>query len=141
MSGTENEPGEPHGYETEYSEKGFWDKVRHYAKKAGREVVERALQLYFAAQAPETPVWARSIIYGALGYFITTVDAVPDITPVVGFTDDLGVLAAAIATVAAHITPEIRKRSEDKTRKWFGDEEGDIEIIEGEARRDPDDTP
>lgn len=137
MNDTTRPPEEPQGYEAEYSEKGFWEKVRHYAKKAGREVVGRALQLYFAAQAPETPMWARSIMYGALGYFITTVDAVPDITPVVGFTDDLGVLAAAIATVAVHITPEIRKRSEEKTRQWFGEDE-DVEIIDGEAKREPD---
>ncbi len=121
MTGRVPDPAEEApGYARDYSEKGFWDKVRGFASKAGREVLERALQLYFAAQDPKTPGWARTVIYGALGYFIITPDAVPDITPVVGFTDDLGVLAAAIATVAMHITPEVRQRARGRTDDWLG---------------------
>ncbi len=128
MSDQLPEPGEgAAGYAREYSEDGFWDKVKGFASKAGREVLERALQLYFAAQDPKTPGWARTIIYGALGYFIITPDAVPDITPVVGFTDDLGVLAAAIATVAMHITPDIKDRAKNKTDDWLGPERDPVE--------------
>ena len=36
----------------------------------------------------------RDRIYGALGYFISPIDVIPDFIPVVGFTDDIGVLAA-----------------------------------------------
>lgn len=122
---SEEEPvGEP-GYASEYSEEGFWNKVKGFAAKAGREVIERALQLYFAAQNPNTPAWARTVIYGALGYFIITPDAVPDVTPIIGFTDDLGVLAAAIATVAMHITPDIKERAKNKTDGWLGSAEAE----------------
>ena len=114
-------PPEEAGYAKEYSEAGFWSKVRGFAAKAGREVVERALQLYYAAQDPKTPGWARAVIYSALGYFIFTPDAVPDVTPIIGFTDDLGVLAAAIATVALHITPEVRNRARSKSDEWLGE--------------------
>ncbi|MGH7822089.1 MAG: YkvA family protein [Candidatus Binatia bacterium] len=113
---------EPRGFEREYSEEGFWQKVARYARGAGREVVERALQLFYAAQAPETPVWAKTVIYGALGYFISLADAIPDLTPVVGYSDDLGVLVAAIATVTAYITPAIRDRARQKAKEWFGDD-------------------
>jgi uncharacterized membrane protein YkvA (DUF1232 family) len=47
------------------------------------------------------------VIYGALAYFIFPLDAVPDFVPMTGYTDGLGVLAAAVATTAAYITPEI----------------------------------
>ena len=103
----------------EYSEDGFWGKVGKYAKAAGKEVVERALQLYYAAQHPETPLWAKTTIYGALGYFIFPADAIPDVIPGVGYADDLGALALAVALVATHITPEVKQRAKEKLRGWF----------------------
>ncbi len=116
-----DEPNEPKGFEKEYSEHDFWKKVGGYARSAGREVVELALQLYYAAQSPDTPRWAKAAIYGALGYFISVIDAIPDLTPIVGYTDDLGVLVAALAAVASNVTPEIKEKAADKAREWFPD--------------------
>lgn len=113
---------EQNGYGKEYSDKGFWDKVVNYAKVAGAEVIEKALWLYYAAQRPETPAWAKTIIYGALGYFIFPVDAIPDAIPVVGYADDLGVLAAAIATVVMFINDDVKAAARTKMREWFGEE-------------------
>ncbi len=115
----------PKGFEKDYSEEGFWAKVVRYAKNAGRDVVEMSLQLFYAAQAPETPVWAKTVIYGALGYFINVFDAIPDFTPAVGYGDDLGVLVAALAMVAAHITPEIEEKARKQLNRWFDDEEAE----------------
>lgn len=121
--GREIEVVEPHssGYEREYSESGFWSKLKDFALSAGGEVIEKALTLYYAAQSPGTPVWAKTVIYAALGYFILTVDAIPDITPGIGFADDLGVLVTAIATVAAYLRPELRDKAQSKMKDWFGD--------------------
>lgn len=109
------------GYGKYYSEDSFWQKLLNFARAAGREVVEQALSLYYTAQAPETPTWAKTVIYGALGYFIFPVDAIPDVTPAVGYGDDLGVLVAALATVAAHVTPEIKALAKEKAAEWFGE--------------------
>jgi uncharacterized membrane protein YkvA (DUF1232 family) len=109
------------GYEKDYSEEGFWDKLFRYAGSAGREVVAMALELYYAAQSPGTPTWAKAVIYGALGYFISLIDAIPDLTPIVGYTDDLGVLAAAMAAVMVNVTPEVRAKAAAKLRDWFGE--------------------
>lgn len=79
------------GYEKEYSDKRFWEKVLAYAIAAGKDVLEKALWLYYAAQRPETPAWAKSVIYGALGYFIFPLDAIADPTPAVGYAYDRGV--------------------------------------------------
>lgn len=107
---------------SDFSEDSLWNKLAKYAKAAGREVVEMVLTLYYTAQAPETPVSAKVIIYSALVYFITPMDAVPDWSPFVGYSDDLGVLMLAMATVAAHITPEIEKKAKEKADEWFGEE-------------------
>jgi uncharacterized membrane protein YkvA (DUF1232 family) len=97
----------------------FWDTIRKYASKIGREVVEQALSMYYALQDPDTPVWAKSIIIGGLIYLISPVDAVPDVIPVVGLTDDIAVLAGALATVAMHIKPEHKAEAVAKAAEWF----------------------
>lgn len=104
-----------------YSESNFWQKVKNVAKKAGIEVVDRALVLYYTATADTTPASMKGIIYGALGYFILPVDLIPDAIPVVGFSDDFAALGACIAAVASCITPRIKAQVEAKLMDWFGD--------------------
>jgi uncharacterized membrane protein YkvA (DUF1232 family) len=102
-----------------YSDDDFWQKIKKFALKAGKEVIEKALWLYYAAQRPETPTWAKTIIFGALAYFILPLDAIPDFIPVAGFGDDLGALAAAIAMVSMYITADIKEQTTQKLQQWF----------------------
>ncbi len=107
-------------YESDFSESSYWEKTKKFAVKAGSEVVEKSLQLYYAAQEPGTPLWAKTTIYGALGYFISPIDAIPDITPVVGYADDLGVLAMAVSAVALYIDKNVKDKAKTKLNDWFG---------------------
>jgi uncharacterized membrane protein YkvA (DUF1232 family) len=104
----------------EYSDSSFWEKVKGFALQAGREVIEKALWLYYAAQRPDTPAWAKTVIYGALAYFISPIDAIPDITPVVGYADDLGAISAAILMVSAYINEDVKNQAKSKLQDWFG---------------------
>ncbi len=106
-------------YQDNYSDNDFWDKVKEYAKSAGESVLELALKLYYAAKDEDTPIWAKTTIYGALGYFILPVDLIPDVLPGVGFTDDLSILSAAVITVAVYIKDEHIKEAKDTLKKWF----------------------
>ena len=112
---------DPNEYEDAFSENSFWDKLKRYAKAAGREVVEKALLLYYAMQEEKAPAWAKATIAGALGYFIVPLDAIADLTPAVGYADDLGVLALALAAVAAYINDDVRRKTAEKIENWFGD--------------------
>ncbi|AZN36206.1 YkvA family protein [Iodobacter ciconiae] len=103
----------------DYSDDNFWQKIKKFALKAGREVIEKALWLYYAAQRPETPAWAKTVIFGALAYFIMPLDAISDVIPVVGYSDDLGALAAAIGMVSMYITEEIKEQTAQKLQQWF----------------------
>ena len=100
----------------------FWNKASRYAKKAGREVVEKALWLHYAAQDEKTPLWAKTTIYGAIAYFVMPADAIPDFVPAAGFTDDLGAIVAALTAVAVYVTPEVKQRAAEQLKSWFGDE-------------------
>jgi uncharacterized membrane protein YkvA (DUF1232 family) len=103
-----------------YTDAGFWTKLKQFALKAGRDIVEKALWLYYAAQQPEAPTWAKAVIYGALAYFISPVDAIPDLTPGIGYVDDLGILASAIASVSMYITEDVKQLTQQKMQDWFG---------------------
>lgn len=103
-----------------YNDDSFWQKIKDFAIKAGSEVIEKALWLYYAAQRPETPAWAKTTIYTALGYFIMPIDAIPDLTPLIGFSDDLGALALAVTTCAAYINDDVKAKAEKKMAEWFG---------------------
>lgn len=105
----------------EYSEDNFWEKVKKFALTAGKEVIEKALTLYYVAQEENVPVWAKTTIYGTLAYFISPLDAIPDITPLIGYSDDLGALAIAIATVSAYINDNAKEKAKTKLNDWFGE--------------------
>jgi uncharacterized membrane protein YkvA (DUF1232 family) len=85
-------------------------------KKSGVQLAYSALLMYYAFFRKETPSWARSIITGAMAYLICPVDAIPDVTPIVGYTDDIGVLSFALVSVAAYINQDIREKAKNKLR-------------------------
>ena len=102
-----------------YSEEKFWQKLKRFALACGREVVEKALLLYYAAERPETPKWAKRVIYGALAYFILPFDMVADFLPG-GYVDDLGMLAAALGLVALYVNDDVKQQAEQTLTRWFG---------------------
>ena len=103
-----------------YSEDSLWAKLKSYAAVAGKEVVEKVLVLYEALKDRDTPAWAKGVIIAALGYFISPVDAIPDVIPFAGYADDLGALAVAIGTVAANIKKEHVTQAKATLGRWFG---------------------
>jgi len=124
------------GYGKEYSDESFWDKVKTVGKKAGVKVVYAALLLFYTLKDADVPPWAKSVIIGALAYFIVPVDLLPDFIPVVGFTDDFGTLIAAIAVVAKLINDDTRGKARAKLVSWFG-ESATLDLGEVEAKLAP----
>lgn len=97
----------------------FWLKVGRFAHKAGSEVLEKALILYYVSRSDQVPKRYKAMVLGALAYFISTIDAIPDLTPVIGFGDDLAVLAAAVAAIAHWVKPEIREKADNALARYF----------------------
>ena len=95
---------------------GFWTKIKEFYKLAGKEVIYKALLLYYAVKSKSNK-GLYALIFGALGYFIRSVDFIPDVIPVVGFTDDLIVLNMVLDLV--YICDEIKKQALEKLWDWF----------------------
>ena len=116
-----NQPQNLEKYRGSYSERGLMKKLATMARKAGVKVVYAVLLLYYALQSPQTSVKDKSIIYGALGYFILPLDLIPDFIPLAGYGDDMGALLLAISRVVANITDDVRAQARLKLRDWFGE--------------------
>lgn len=103
----------------DFNDKKFWQKLTDYAKTAGQKTIYTALLLYYAFRRKETPNWAKGVVVGALGYFISPIDAIPDLTPFLGYTDDLGVMMMGLVTISAYINDEVRGNAKKQLEKWF----------------------
>ena len=106
-------------YQNEFSETKLWDKLGEYAGKLGKELVYQVLVLYYVMKSPDISLKTKAIIIGALGYLILPIDLIPDIMPVVGFTDDAATIAMALEAVATSVTPAIEKQARRKMNDWF----------------------
>ena len=82
-------------------------KIFSIAKKAGKITIQNALTLYYTLNS-DAPVWVKVIIATALAYLVNPIDSIPDLTPVLGFTDDVGILIATLS-IAVHIKDEYRR--------------------------------
>jgi len=87
--------------------RGFWRKLRGLAARL--PFAEDLLAAHYCAFDRKTPLHVKAALLGALAYFVLPTDAIPDVLPVIGYTDDAAVLAAAIKLVASHITPDHRE--------------------------------
>ena len=107
-------------YADQYSEVGFWDKIKDNVSSIGMKLIYKALQLYYVAQSPDCPMKIKAGIYGALGYLISPIDFVPDFVPVVGYSDDAAAIALALALAQMYVTEEINAQARAKIRDVFG---------------------
>lgn len=109
-------------FSSEYSTDGLTTKLKKYARSIGREGVKNALLLYYALQSKELSARHKTVIIGCLGYLISVIDVVPDFTPLLGYTDDFALLAAAVTALVSAIDDETKERAEQQTRRIFGED-------------------
>ncbi|WP_110670202.1 YkvA family protein [Salinicola halophilus] len=102
-----------------FSDERFWRKLARFGSRAGQELVRKALQLYFVLKRPDAPLWAKSTIIGALGYFISPLDAIPDFVLGVGYADDASVLAAALVAVSIYIDEDVKRQADEVLKRWW----------------------
>jgi uncharacterized membrane protein YkvA (DUF1232 family) len=65
-------------------------------------IVSTLGKLISALDNPATPVPLKALIVGAIGYIILPIDLIPDMIPVIGYTDDLASAAGIVLAVSAY---------------------------------------
>jgi len=106
-------------YQKKFSVSRFWIFVKRKAGRTGQQIIYAALLLYYAYHRKETPRWAKMVIAGALGYLLAPIDGIPDMTPIIGYTDDLGVLSFALVTIAGYVNQDVKMEAKTRLKKWF----------------------
>ncbi len=87
--------------EIEKVDVGLWHKL----EKVGRKIsfVKDIKALYSYMKDPYISWHRKTIVVSALLYFILPIDAVPDIAPLIGYLDDLGVITAVIKFLGSEL--------------------------------------
>jgi uncharacterized membrane protein YkvA (DUF1232 family) len=115
------EPAEQLAKNRESVRRRFWIKLKRVV--AGLPFAEDLLAAYYCAFDKQTPRHVQVALLGAIAYFILPFDVIPDMMPILGFTDDAAVLATAIRMVATHIRPEHRDAARAALKRGI-DQEG-----------------
>lgn len=87
----------------------FSTKIKRLAGKIS--FLQDAAALYYCALDPRTEKWVKALAFSALAYFIIPLDALPDYLPLVGYTDDAGIILAALKKLADKVTDEHRAKA------------------------------
>jgi len=108
-----------------FSPNEFLEKISKVAKRAGSKFVYVALILYYTLQSPNVSKRDKALIIGALGYMISPFDVLPDAYPIVGLSDDLGVLLFVLHRVWNNVDPDIQRKAKERLNSWFDEDEMD----------------
>jgi uncharacterized membrane protein YkvA (DUF1232 family) len=101
------EPADRLAEDRESVRRRFWIKFKRVVAKL--PFAEDLLAAYYCAFDRQTPRHVQASLLGAIAYFILPFDFIPDMLPVLGFTDDAAILATALRLVASHVTDEHRQ--------------------------------
>src|SRR3977135_4091223 len=117
------EPADRLAQDRESVRRRFWSKLKRVVAKL--PFAEGLLAAYYCAFDKQTPRHVQAALLGAIAYFILPFDFIPDMLPVLGFTDDAAVLATALRMVATHITPEHREAARTALKRGIDQENQD----------------
>lgn len=94
----------------------LFSKIASSCKSAGRKLIENVLILWYAF--PDASTSDKAVILGALAYFISPLDAIPDMLPA-GYVDDYSVVLGAVAKIRICASPDVIRRAKLKADEWF----------------------
>lgn len=97
----------------EYVRKGFLGKAKKHAARL--PFIKEAVAMYYCAMDKNTPLTAKLTAIGALAYLVLPIDAIPDLIPVLGYTDDAAAFWAAYRSISVHVTDLHREQA----RAWL----------------------
>lgn len=115
-------------YQTKFREFNFLLFLKRKFKSLSIQLVYKSLLMFYAFKRKETPYWAKNVVLGTLGYVLTPIDMLPDLTPLIGYTDDVSVLSYGLVMISCYINQEVRDKALSGTKNLYG--EFDLSLVE-----------
>jgi uncharacterized membrane protein YkvA (DUF1232 family) len=84
-------------------EDGLWVKLEQTGKKIS--FAKDIIALFRYLRDPYVRWYRKTIVVAALIYFISPIDTIPDLTPLFGYLDDLGVITATLKFLGRELIP------------------------------------
>jgi uncharacterized membrane protein YkvA (DUF1232 family) len=115
-------------YQSKFKEIKFLQFLNRKFKSLSVQLVYKSFLMFYAFKRKETPYWAKNIVLGTLGYILSPIDMLPDLTPLFGYTDDISVLSYGLVMISCYINNEVRDQAIAGTKNIYG--EFDLSLIE-----------
>lgn len=84
-----------------FVDENLWGKLEKSGKKIS--FAKDILALYRYMKDPLVKWYRKAIVVAALVYFIVPIDTIPDLTPLFGYLDDLGVITALLKYLGSEL--------------------------------------
>lgn len=94
-----------------FNDQRFLQKLARFAVTLGKPVIEQIYALYFMMLSPDTPMKSKLMIVGALLYFVSPMDAIPDLLGPFGFSDDVAVIALVFKQLKDSMSVDIKAKA------------------------------
>lgn len=109
-------------YQDKFSKDNLLLKLQHYGRDIGLTILYNVLQLWYVLQKPEVPAKNKAVIMGALGYLITPLDFIPDLTPILGYNDDAAAILFTLYMVRQYVDDEVKAQAKARLAKIFSED-------------------
>ncbi len=100
---SEEEIKEEYEPKAEYVEENLWYKLEKVGKKIS--FAKDIMALFRYLQDSFVSWHRKAIVIAALIYFISPIDTIPDVAPLFGYLDDLGVITALLKFLGSELIP------------------------------------
>jgi len=80
-----------------------------------KKIWDKVLLLWDMTKDPKAPWESKAMAVGALIYTVSPIDAIPDVLPILGLTDDAGVIAAAVVALGSSLAKYADKKPTEIT--------------------------
>ena len=88
-------------------------------KEKAKQLKNDTYALYLAYKDPRVPWYAKAFTAVIVGYVLNPIDLIPDFIPVLGYLDDLIIVAAGISLSLKMIPKEILEERREKAKSEY----------------------
>lgn len=93
-------------------------KSRELLAEGGKIAITNILNIFYVILDKNIPLREKMAAIACLIYVVSPIDVISDFLPA-GYTDDVAMIAYTINFLKRYITPDIKKKSEEKYSEWF----------------------